>query len=255
MSNRKFTLNNFLQSSDFLSDKQIIKNSSLVFSGENIEIYSITSSGDFIKFSELCEISYLHLLELFDFQKNDIIKFSKIKIYISNKIQFSHVLGGYNHFKNPQPIIFLNERSFFGAIKEVNATYIHEMVHLFTWNYHSHTLREGLADYCALKLKPNTAIGPVPATQLVEIDQFREILKYLGTTKKPPRRLKIDSDFRRNYYLASRCFVKYIIDLIGIQKFMTIYDSAKPEILIENYLNHDLLKLQKSALINSIYHH
>jgi hypothetical protein len=77
----------------------------------------------------------------------------KVRVYVSDAIAISHVWKGYQHPRDPKAIIFLNARAYQGAMNGQNATYIHELTHLFTWRYNSHTLREGFADYVALKIK------------------------------------------------------------------------------------------------------
>ena len=61
---------------------------------------------------------------------------------------------------DPQAVIFLNARAYSGFKSKANATLAHEMTHLFTWRYSSHSLREGIADYVARAVMPNTAVGP-----------------------------------------------------------------------------------------------
>jgi hypothetical protein len=145
----------------------------------------------------------------------------------------SHVHGGYLQAKDPLGHIYLNPRSAYGAVQGINATYVHELTHLFTWNFYSHTLREGLADFVASSLYEGSAIGPVPVDFDFSTESFTRYSKYLATTKTPPRKLKTDIDFRRGYYFSSRLFVKYLIENYGLDAFMQLYASPEPELEIE----------------------
>ena len=86
---------------------------------------------------------------------------SKVRVYVSDAIAVSHVWRGYQHSTDPKAIIFLNLRVYHGAMGGKNATHIHELTHLFTWRYNSHTLREGIADYVALKILPGPPWAPI----------------------------------------------------------------------------------------------
>jgi hypothetical protein len=140
----------------------------------------------------------------------------------------SHVWRGYDHPSDPKAIVFLNRRAYEGAMRGENATYAHEMAHLFTWRYSSHSLREGLADYLALQIHPGAAVGPnaagfesgaVPA----------EVTPYLGTRLPPPPQVASDQEFRRGYYAASHRFVKFLVARGGMETFLKLYDSVDPE--------------------------
>jgi hypothetical protein len=86
----------------------------------------------------------------------------KVRIYVSASVTVSHVWRNYDHPRDPRPILFLNPRVARGALIGADATYAHEMAHPLTWRYHSHTLREGLADYLAVQVHPGAGIGPNP---------------------------------------------------------------------------------------------
>jgi hypothetical protein len=103
------------------------------------------------------------------------------------------------------------------------------MAHLFTWRYHSHTLREGLADYLALQVHPGAGVGPNAAGYDRTMKIPPEVVECLGTTTAPPAWLVSDLDRRRAYYFASYRFVKFLIDQAGMETFMRLYDSASTE--------------------------
>ena len=105
-----------------------------------------------------------------------------------------------------------------------NATHVHELTHLFTWRYNSHTLREGVADYVALKVFPGAAVGPNPAGDSARLDYSARGLDYLGTTKPPPEWVSTDPLRRGAYYFASYRFVKYLIEEERHRNFLeTLY--------------------------------
>jgi len=152
----------------------------------------------------------------------------KIRIYVADFQGPSHVWGGYSHPQDPRGIIFLNRRAYEGAMRGTNATYAHEMAHLFTWRYASHTLREGFADYLALEIHPGAAVGPhAGQKETVPIDPV--IADYLGATRAPPPEVTAGAQFRRMYYVASYRFVKFLIARAGMETFLKLYDSSDPE--------------------------
>jgi len=139
------------------------------------------------------------------------------------------VWRGYEHPSDPKAVLFLNPRVAEAALGGANATYAHELAHLLTWRFHSHTLREGLADYLALQLHPGAAVGPNIQGYASPPSVAPEIEDYLGTTKAPPIAVTSDIAFRRAYYYASYRFVRYLIERAGIAVFLTLYDAKDPE--------------------------
>jgi hypothetical protein len=113
---------------------------------------------------------------------------------------------------DPKPRIFLLPRVYLGAMRGTDATYVHEITHLFTWRYYRHTLREGLTDYVALVVVPRAAVGPNPGGRDRAPEIAPEILEYLGTRKPPPGWVTTDLARRTAYYFASWRFVRYLID-------------------------------------------
>jgi hypothetical protein len=84
----------------------------------------------------------------------------RVSIYVSQATRMAHLLGGYEHQRDPKAVVFLNPVVARLALSGQSATYAHELAHLLTWRYYSHTLREGLADYLALQLHPGSGTGP-----------------------------------------------------------------------------------------------
>jgi hypothetical protein len=216
-----------------IPDKTIIKGTPLAATGKLVDVYSDLDNFESAELVRLTEQAYEQIKKTFIFQYDHQQLGDRIKIYCADAINVSHVHGGYLQAKDLLGHIYLNPRSAYGAIQGMNATYVHELTHLFTWNFYSHTLREGLADFVASSLHHGSAIGPVPVDFDLSNESFTHYSKYWATTKTPPRELRTDIDFRRGYYFSSRLFVKYLIEKYGLDAFMQLYDSPEPELGIE----------------------
>ena len=110
-----------------------------------------------------------------------------------------------------------------------DATYAHELAHLLTWRYRSHTLREGLADYLALQLHPAASVGPNRKGHEVDAAQVPALEGLLGTSAEPPAALMSDQGFRRSYYAASYRFVRVLIRRGGLALFLDLYRAQDPD--------------------------
>jgi hypothetical protein len=182
-----------------VSDEQIVAQGQRVGSGTYVEIYQhgVTVDPSFLQSME----SVYKQVETVTGVKLDTATLGpKVHLYVSDAVGVSHVWRGYQHPSDPRAIIFLNPRVYLGAMSGTNATHIHELAHLFTWRFTSHTLREGLADAVALSILPGAAVGPNPGGDEWPPDIPSEILAYLGTTKPPPGWLATDRERRRAYY-------------------------------------------------------
>lgn len=212
-----------------MSDEQIFVQAKRVARGERVEIYHHGIEIEGAKLLRLAEEAYQSIEKITGFQLDTATLGPRIQIVVSASAGVSHVWHGTNHPQQPRGVVFLNVLAYRGAMKGNNATYIHEMTHLFTWKYHSHTLREGLADWVALAVLPDAGVGPNPnghdpATVVQPI-----VADYLGTTKPPPDWLQSDAQLRSAYYYASYRFVKHMIERKGLATFMTLYNSSTPE--------------------------
>jgi hypothetical protein len=156
----------------------------------------------------------------------------KIKVVVSSHVRVSHVWHGYQHMSDPQAVIFLNTRAYNGFTSRTNATLVHELTHLFTWKYNSHSLREGIADYVARAVMPNTAVGPNEANAVPVPVEWA--FKYLGSNHPPPAELGSDPEFRKIYYFSSYVLVKALIERASMKEFMKFYDSVYSEALFES---------------------
>jgi hypothetical protein len=133
---------------------------------------------------------------------------------------------------DPQAVIFLNVRAYNGFKSKTNATLVHEMTHLFTWRYNSHSLREGIADYVARAVMPNAAVGPNDANSVSTPVDWA--FKYLGSNMPAPFELTTDAKFRKNYYFLSYVFVKALIDRTSMADFFSFYDNIYSDFLFES---------------------
>lgn len=231
-----------------ISDKAVIKRTPLVAAGTFVDVYSDLDDFDAEGLVRLTELAYQKINKTFKFQYDHQLLGDRIQIYCSDAVKVSHVHGGYLQASEPLGRIFLNPRSAFGSVQGTNSTYIHELAHLFTWNFCSHTLREGLADFVASSFHQGSAIGPVPADFVLPNDEFARYSKYWATTKTPPRKLKTDIDFRRGYYFSSRVFVTYLIEKYGLNAFMNLYASPEPEVEISSLYGHSRQTLVARSL-------
>jgi hypothetical protein len=212
-----------------VGDVQIIEDAKLVASGDRVEIFQHGVQID-PEFLRLAENAYSRLESLTGRKLDTATLGPKILIYVSSSVTISHVWMGYDHPREPRGIVFLNPRVYQAALKGTDATYVHEMTHLFTWRFRCHTLREGLADYLALQVHPGAGVGPNPHGYDWSSPIPTDVVVYLGTTRPPPNWLVTDAARRRAYYYASYRFVKFLIEKEGMSVFMKLYESGNPQI-------------------------
>jgi hypothetical protein len=213
------------------TDANILSRAQLVSQTDRIEVYRDdidVDDGLAISIDQLYESIEDKLGRKFDTATLG----KKIKLVVSNHVRVSHVWRGYQHMNDPQAVIFLNARAFNGFKLKVNATLIHEMTHLFTWRYTSHSLREGIADFVARAVMPNTAVGPNEANAVpVRVDWAA---KYLGSNQPAPPELTSDPEFRKHYYFLSYVLVKAMIERTSMAEFMKFYDLPYSDSLFES---------------------
>jgi hypothetical protein len=230
-----------------ISDQQIVAQGELVTAGDRVEIYRHGINVD-PAFLKLMESAYAQVQGVTGLKLDTDTLGPKVRVYVSSAVAVSHVWRGYQHPTDPKAIIFLNPRVYHGAMSGQNATHVHELTHLFTWRYHSHTLREGIADYVALKVFPGAAVGPNPAPDSRPVDVPAEVLDYLGTTKPPPQWVSTDALRRSAYYFASYRVVKYLVEAKGMETFLKLYSSEMLETEIEVLYGVDRKQAVQNAL-------
>jgi hypothetical protein len=156
----------------------------------------------------------------------------RIKVVVSSSVRVSHVWQGYRHMADPRAVIFLNLRAYHGARSGSNATLAHELTHLFTWRYTSHSLREGLADFVARAVMPGASVGPNGPN--VEPVRVTWALTYLGSDQPAPSELTTDPEFRRLYYLSSYVLVKALVERTSMRAFLEFYEGAYSDAAFES---------------------
>lgn len=144
-----------------VSDEQIVGQGQLIASGKYVEIYQHGVKVD-PSFLKIMESPYEQVAALTSLKLDTAALGPKVRVYVLDAVRVSHVWRGYQHSSDPKGVIFLNPRVYFGAMSGQNATHIHELTHLFTWRFNSHTLREGIADYVARTILPGAGVGPNP---------------------------------------------------------------------------------------------
>lgn len=210
------------------SDAQIMQEATLVLSVGRVDLFEHRTAAP-PKLAAVADLALKEMENTLGLQWDEATLGARVKVYVSSETKFSHVLGGYDHRDNPQPVLFLNPQVARRAVLGVNATYAHELAHLLTWRFHSHTLREGLADYLALQLHPDAGVGPNSDGHTVMPEWKDQLSTLIGTSAPPPAAVTEDKSFRESYYASSYRFVRYLIEIGGLATFMQLY--ATPDLL------------------------
>jgi hypothetical protein len=210
------------------TDSEIVKRAHLIASSGRVDLYADDMQVD-PALAAAAHAAIEAMERLLD-QPWDTPTFGpRVRMYVSARIRVSHVWGGYGHRSDPRALIFLPPHAAQRAVGGHDATYAHELAHLLTWRFTSHSLREGLADYLALQLHPGAAVGPNRAVHLVDPEHVASLAKLVGTRFDPPAAVQHDPAFRRSYYAASYFFVAYLIRRSNLSKFLQLYASDEPE--------------------------
>ena len=145
-----------------------------------------------------------------------------------------HIEGGYFAASVRKLRIYLNHTVKFGI-----APIPHEMTHLILLDYSSHTIREGLATYTQEMIcnvpSIHTLVYPphLASKQLAnKITHSNKIIDIIGTNGIPSSDITMGS-LRRDYYILTYSFTKYLIDTYGIEKLLTVYN---PKDLYRSYI-------------------
>jgi hypothetical protein len=223
-------------------DEGILQAARPVASGECVELLAHNVPVE-PRFLDRLEDACAHIGKIFGRTFDKATLGDKLKVVVTDATNVSHVWHGYQHRKNPRGVLFLSRGAYFGAMRGQNATYAHELTHLFTWRFFSHTLREGLADYVALEIMPGGVVGPnangydwtgrIPA----------EVVELLGTLRDAPDWVSSDARLRQAYYFGSYRFVKLLIEKNGLGVFMQLYAEQEPEEAFVTLYGKSRLKL------------
>jgi hypothetical protein len=231
-----------------ISDEEVVARAQLVASGAYVEIYQYGAAVE-PSFLKIMEGVYEEVQRVTGLKMDTATLGFKVRVYVSDAIGVSHVWRGYQHPSDPKAIILLNLRAYHGAMGGKNATHAHELTHLFTWRYRSHTLREGIADYVALTIFPGAIVGPnAGGDGLSRRNIAPEIIEHLGTTKPAPEWVSTDPTRRSDYYFASYRLVKYLVENKDMETFWKLYTSENPEIEIKSLYGFDKKEAIQAAL-------
>ena len=145
-----------------------------------------------------------------------------------------HIEGGYYAPTVRKLRIYLNHTVQLGI-----APIPHEMTHLILLDYTSHTIREGLATYaqeviCNVPSIHTLGYPPHLASKQLanKIKHSNKIIDIIGTNGIPSSDITVGS-LRRDYYILTYSFTKYLIDTYGIEKLLTLYN---PKDLYRSYI-------------------
>lgn len=231
-------------------DARIIEASTLAHAGQRIEVHQhgIDVDEAFLHAAE----GALARMEALLGRTLDVATLGpRIRIYVSPQTRVSHVWRGYHHPSDPQGILFVSPKIAKLAVAGRNATYAHELAHLLTWHFHSHSLREGLADFLALQLHPEAGIGPNAGGHDAAPAVPDDIARQLGTTLPTPQQVTDDATFRAAYYHGSYRLVAELIARKGMATFLQLYEAADPEPLYETLYGATREDLVRAALARS----
>lgn len=229
-------------------DAQVLAAARVVAVGERIELLQDGVQVD-PALLDLCESALATMEAALDRRAEHAVLGAKLRVVVSAQVRVSHVWAGYGHRDDPQGVLFLNPRVAAMAVRGVNATFAHELAHLLTWRFHSHSLREGLADWLALQVLPGAAVGPNGAGDAPEVPAA--VAAVLGSNSPPPAGLSADADYRAAYYYGSRQLVSHLIDLGGIDRFHDLYAAADTEAALQQLYGKDRAALVDAALAAS----
>jgi hypothetical protein len=227
-------------------DERIVQEAQLVDSGTRVDLFQHGVGADRALVA-VAERAVARMEELLGRKLDEATLGPRIRIYVSANTTVSHVWRGYRHPSDPKPFVFLNPSVAGLAVGGTNATYAHELAHLLAWRYHSHTLREGLADYLALQLHPRAGVGPNFQGYGSPPSVPPEVEEYLGTTRPAPDAVTSDAQFRRAYYYASYRFVRHLIERAGMATFLKLYESEDPGAEVKRLYGASLQELVAAA--------
>ena len=212
----------------FAPDERIVRESAPVASSGRIDVFQHETTVD-PALAGAAERALARMEEILGTKLDEATLGPRVRIYVSASTRISHVWRGYRHPEEPRAVVFLNTRVAEAAVHGTNATYAHELAHLLTWRFHSHSLREGLADYLALQLHPGAGVGPNARGYGSPPAEVAGVADLLGTTTAPPPELATDAAYRRAYYFASYRFVRHLIARAGMSTFLRLYEAPEPE--------------------------
>lgn len=168
---------------------------------------------------------------------------SKIEYFISQHTTVSHVYNGYHHNEGKAiPAIFFSSKRF----DKDALPYLHETTHLILREFHSLWLREGMAEWVAIRVARQLGKGHVAfygsesqhdAHQLAAAITHHEakniVLNTVGMNGIPSFK---NAEVRRMFYIASTSFVDYLSALLKKERLLGLYEAADTKAVLEQLL-------------------
>lgn len=164
----------------------------------------------------------------------------EVHVFVSGRVRFPDVYGGYSHPYYKLPYLFLNPK----RVRNRAAPYLYELTHIVLWRFGSHSLREGFASYVVARLAGegvgyNSGVfGPGPRAEVdaAAADVLpRDIgAKVLPWSCKPGGTdaaiTSADSPATREaFYLLTRSFVQHLLDEVDMAVFIQLYRAEDTE--------------------------
>lgn len=166
-------------------------------------------------------------------------KSDKIEYFVHSKREASHTITGYRPRKYMHPVVFLTYAD------EMTSPYVHETVHIITWDWNTLWIKEGLAVFLNDKLNGYPAF-PNYGNDIDELAKsmlrFESPLRLIGRNGIP--RFS-DRKERRMFYIFSGSFVKYLYTHLGIEKLMDIYKAKETKKAVAEITGKNLDKWKK----------
>lgn len=138
---------------------------------------------------------------------------------------YCHVEGGYYHFESPVLRVHLN-----GSFRSDRAPLAHEITHLILPEYGSLSLREGLASEIQDRFGRNISLYSLGADVHSLSVRFLagssgHVVDAVGQPGIPGIDLMGDEEVRAAFYVLSHSFSKYLLDRLGTEAFLRLYES------------------------------
>lgn len=154
----------------------------------------------------------------------------KVVVRVEATDKGSHTAGGYNSRSVLEPTVFINNTLFAHGM----APLYHELCHVICQDYHSITLREGLASYMHDEISDiptvfNYGMDPdlIVCNIILSKPENQNLITEMGAFD-----LEGDTgrgDQRTEYYVCAYSFAKFLIGAFGMDAFMELYGSESED--------------------------
>ncbi len=161
---------------------------------------------------------------------------AKIEYFISDLTTVSHVYNGYHHNEGERlPFIFFSSKRF----AQNSIPYLHETTHLILHEFHSLWLREGMAEWVAMKVaqqlgKGHTAFygddhakDPHQLAAGIHTHEGKDVVMNLvGKNGIPAFK---NTEIRRMFYIGSTSLVMYLAEQLTKEDLLALYFEKDTE--------------------------